>query len=119
MSSNQEVIKRRGRPKKADSELVINSNSIAVRNFRERKRLENEGKLLEEQRVYKNMYNKEWKTIRANKPDYSNDPSYEELAAEDITDIKHINLITMMIKILINILIKILIKQMILLEMIL
>ena len=28
------------------------------------------------------MYNKEWKTIRANKPDYSNDPPYEELASE-------------------------------------
>ena len=82
MSNNQEVIKRRGRPRKIELELVINPNSIAVRNFRERKRLENEGKLLEEQRVYKNYYNKEWKTIRANKPDYSNDPPYEELASE-------------------------------------
>ena len=82
MSNDIPTTKRRGRPKKAESEFVINPNSIAVRNFRERKRLENEGKLLEEQRVYKNMYNKEWKTIRANKPEYSNDPPYEELASE-------------------------------------
>ena len=81
MSSGIPTTKRRGRPKKAESELVINPNSIAVRNFRERKRLENEDKLLEGQRVYKNMYNKEWETIRANKPDYSNDPAYEELAS--------------------------------------
>ena len=82
MSNDIPTTKRRGRPKKAESELVINPNSIAVRNFRERKRLENEDKLLEEQRVYKNFYNKEWKTIRANKPDYCNDPPYEELASE-------------------------------------
>ena len=83
MSDNNQETKRRGRPRKAASELVNNPNSNAVRAYRERKRLENETKLLEDQRVYKNMYNKEWETIRANKPDYkSTDPTYEELVSE-------------------------------------
>ena len=83
MSDNNQETKRRGRPRKAESELVNNPNSIAVRNYRARKRAENETKLLEEQRVYKNMYNKEWKNIRDNKPDYkSTDPTYEELVSE-------------------------------------
>ena len=82
MSDNNQEPKRRGRPRKTDSELTNNPNANNVRAYRERKRLENEAKLLEDQRVYKNMYNKEWETIRANKPDYSKDRSYEELSSE-------------------------------------
>ena len=81
MSDNQEP-KRRGRPRKTDSELTNNPNANAVRAYRERKRLENEIKFIEQQRVYKNNYNKDWQNIRANKPDYSNDPTYEEIASE-------------------------------------
>ena len=82
MSDNNQEPKRRGRPRKADSEIVINPNANAVRAYRERKRAENEAKLLEEQRAYKNMYNKEWKTIRANKPDHSKDRNYEDIVSE-------------------------------------
>ena len=81
MSNEIPTTKRRGRPRKADTEYTNNPNANAVRAYRERKRAENEAKLIEEQRVYKNHYNKNWKDIREAKPDYkSTDPTYEELA---------------------------------------
>ena len=82
MSSTNQEPKRRGRPRKDVSKLATNPTANAVRAYRERKRAENEANLLEEQRVYKNMYNREWKNIRENKPDYSKDRSYEELVSE-------------------------------------
>ena len=65
--------------RKPDSELSQTYAAIRMRNLRAKKRLDNEQKYLEENRVTSKHYNKNWAGIRESKPDYSGDPTYEEL----------------------------------------
>ena len=65
--------------KKPESELAQTYASVKMRELRQRRRLENEEKFLQSQRVYAKDYNTRWTEIRANKPDYSGDPTLEEL----------------------------------------
>ena len=65
--------------KKPEVELSQTYASVKMRELRQRRRLENEEKFLQSQRVYAKDYNTRWTEIRANKPDYSGDPTLEEL----------------------------------------
>jgi len=65
--------------RKPESELSQTYASIRMRKLREKRRLENEQKYLQENRVNSKHYNYKWKDIQEAKPDYSSDPSYEEL----------------------------------------
>ena len=65
--------------KKSESELAQTYASVKMRELRRRRRLEDEEKFLQSQRVYAKDYNTRWTEIRANKPDYSDDPTLEEL----------------------------------------
>ena len=65
--------------KKPESELSQTYAAVRMRNLRAKRRLENEQKYLQENRVNSKHYNNKWSEIREAKPDYSNDPSYEEL----------------------------------------
>lgn len=67
---------KRGRPPKNPVLLVDNPNARNVRNYRARKKAEDEAKYLQEQRKYKAHYNLHWKTIQAEQPVY-NDPPYQ------------------------------------------
>ena len=50
-----------------------------MRKIRETRRLNNEETYLQENRVNSKNYNINWANIRQDKPDYSDDPSFEEL----------------------------------------
>ena len=50
-----------------------------MRKNRESRRLNNEEKYLQENRVNSKNYNINWANIRQDKPDYTDDPSFEEL----------------------------------------
>ena len=65
--------------RKPESELSQTYASIRMRKLREKRRLENEQKYQQENRVNSKHYNHKWKDIQEAKPDYSNDPTYEEL----------------------------------------
>ena len=65
--------------RKLESELSQSYSARRMRVLREKRRLENEQKYLQENRVNSKHYNNKWSEIREAKPDYSNDPSYEEL----------------------------------------
>ena len=65
--------------KKPESELSQTYAAVRMRNLRAKRRLENEQKYLQENRVNSKHYNYKWKDIQEAKPDYSSDPSYEEL----------------------------------------
>ena len=65
--------------KKPESELSQTYAAVRMRNLRAKRRLDNEQKYLQENRVNSKHYNEKWSEIREAKPDYSNDPSYEEL----------------------------------------
>ena len=65
--------------KKPDSELSQTYAAIRMRKIRETRRLNNEDTYLQENRVQSKHYNLNWKNIRQDKPDYSDDPSFEEL----------------------------------------
>ena len=65
--------------RKLESELSQSYSARRMRALREKRRLENEQKYLQENRVNSKHYNYKWKDIQEAKPDYSSDPSYEEL----------------------------------------
>ena len=65
--------------KKPESELSQSYAAVRMRNLRAKRRLDNEQKYLQENRVLSKHYNEKWSEIREAKPDYSNDPTYEEL----------------------------------------
>jgi len=64
---------------KPESELSQTYASIRMRKLRAQKRLDDEQKYLQENRVNSKHYNHKWKDIQEAKPDYSSDPTYEEL----------------------------------------
>ena len=63
---------------KPEAELSQTYAAIRMRTIRESRRLNNEEKYLQENRVNSKNYNIFWANIHQDKPDYSNDPSYEE-----------------------------------------
>ena len=65
--------------KKPESELSQSYAAVRMKNLRAKRRLDNEQKYLQENRVLSKHYNEKWSEIREAKPDYSNDPTYEEL----------------------------------------
>ena len=65
--------------KKPEAELSQTYAAIRMRKIRETRRLNNEETYLQENRVQSKHYNLNWKNIRQDKPDYSDDPSFEEL----------------------------------------
>ena len=65
--------------KKRESELSQTYAAVRMRNLRAKRRLDNEQKYLQENRVNSKHYNEKWKEIQEAKPDYSNDPPHEEL----------------------------------------
>ena len=65
--------------KKPEAELSQTYAAIRMRKIRETRRLNNEETYLQENRVNSKNYNINWANIRVDKPDYSNDPSFEEL----------------------------------------
>ena len=64
---------------KKDAELSQTYAAIRMRKIRAQRRLENEQKYLQENRVNSKHYNNKWSEIREAKPDYSADPTYDEL----------------------------------------
>ena len=65
--------------KKPEAQLSQTYAAIRMRKIRETRRLNNEETYLQENRVQSKHYNLNWKNIRQDKPDYSDDPSFEEL----------------------------------------
>ena len=65
--------------KKPEAELSQTYAAFRMRKIRETRRLNNEETCLQENRVNSKNYNINWANIRQDKPDYSDDPSFEEL----------------------------------------
>ena len=67
---------KRGRPPKNPAEYALNPNARNVRAYRARKKEQDDEKYRQDQRTYKEHYNKNWEQIKAEQPVY-NDPPYE------------------------------------------